>query len=149
MSTSRTSAEIRAELEAAQAEYTQLGSELVELRREQAALEARRMARETRRTYLAGERRGSGEIARLIAQLEQAERIESDATKPRIQIGTEEHVVVKVTAARIFTRRPGASTSMTWQLDGRPVARTFSWSPRIPADVAAQIVADAAKGGVA
>ena len=143
----KTAAEIRTELAAVQDEYTRLGAELADVEREQAALNQRRDACKHLRDRLDGGWRGYGEIKRLTAQLEQAERVEGDATRPRVMIGKEEHVVVKVTAARIFTRTPGRTFDSTWQLDGRPVGRSFEWSARIPADVAAKIVADAAKGG--
>lgn len=144
----KTAAEIRSELAEIEVEYNRLGVELAAVEREQAALNQRRDACKHLRDRLDGGYRGYGEIKRLTEQLKQAERREADEVRPRVTIvggwDSGEHILVKVTKARIFTRKPGQTWDSTWFLDGRPVG---SGRSRIPADVAAKIVADAAKGG--
>lgn len=106
----RPSAEVEAELKQAEARAKELPDLIAALQREYRAL---------------GLYDRTGRIAELRKELAASRRWEADAGKPRLRVrrswgagGDREHVLVKITPKRIYTREPGGADESQWNRDG-------------------------------
>lgn len=139
--TPRPSAEIRADLAAAEARVAEIDRRMTEITAESAAL-----ARERNTLHARGYSHDSGQIPSLRRELDAAKRTEADATLPRLRIesyGRAEAVVVsRVTKKRIYTRRPGDTYEAIWTHAGLPESR-WSSARLLDLDKIADLIAKA------
>lgn len=131
----KTSAELREELEALEAEQSSL-------RQEHARCEARMKDIDNRLSDLR-DWRGMGEISRTLGRIAAAERWEQDQTATKVRVistyseSQKIHALVKVTAKRIYTREIGSHREEYWTSTGESGRSYISY--RIHPDDVAEI----------
>lgn len=111
-------------IEQIEKELAEREAELVFARKRIEAIEGEKQALTNRSYELAGWR-GYGIISRLRSELEQAKREHADKSRPNVRVYDwsgelcdRRHVITRITAKSIFTRKAGGEHETRWNRDG-------------------------------